>query len=225
MKISVVIPAYNEEQLIGDCLRCLNKQTVAPDEIIVVDNNCTDKTAEIAKSMGATVIKEPKKGVIFARNTGFDAARGNIILRTDADTRPPNDWIEKIRDTFLSKEVDGVTGLVRVYDLPPGSTFFAQLLASTVKFFNHGKDLMIGPNMALTRDMWKQIREYVCMDQTQVHEDYDISLWIQVFDGDVFLDPTNIVEMSGRRIKGDPLSFFVEYPIRAVKTFRYPRFR
>lgn len=225
MKISIVIPAYNEEELIGDCLRCLNNQTIPPDEIIVVDNNCTDRTAEIAQSLGARVIKEPKKGVIFARNTGFDAAKGDIILRTDADTRPPKDWVEKIRDTFLSKEVEGVTGLVRVYDLPQGSTFFAQLLANTVKFFNQGKDLMIGPNMALTRDVWKQIREHVCLDQTKVHEDYDISFWIQVFEGDVYLDATNIVEMSGRRIKGDPLSFFVEYPIRAVKTFRYPRFR
>ncbi len=225
MKISVVIPAYNEEQLIGDCLRHLNKQTVAPDEVLVVDNNCTDRTAEIAKFLGAKVIKEPKKGVIFARNAGFDAARGDIILRTDADTRPPKDWVEKIRDTFVSKEVEGVTGLVSVYDLSFGKPFFAQLLANTVKFCNHGKDLMIGPNMALTRDIWKQIREYVCMDQNAVHEDYDLSLWIQVFDGEVYLDPTNIVAMSGRRIKGDPLSFFVEYPIRAVKTFRYPRFR
>jgi len=62
MKISVVIPAYNEEKLLKKTLESIRDQIEKPFEIIVVDNNSTDKTAQVAKKMGAIVIKEVKQG-------------------------------------------------------------------------------------------------------------------------------------------------------------------
>ena len=63
MKVSVVIPSYNEEKYIGRCLEGIALQIEKPDEVIVVDNNCTDKTVEIAEKFGATIIKEKKQGM------------------------------------------------------------------------------------------------------------------------------------------------------------------
>ena len=75
MKVSVVIPAYNEEKYIVDCLKALSNQTIAPDEVIVVDNNSTDKTASLARQAGAKVITVLEPGITPARTAGFNAAK------------------------------------------------------------------------------------------------------------------------------------------------------
>lgn len=102
MKISVVIPAYNEEAFLPHLLDSLQAQTFSKQdyEVIVVDNNSTDKTAAIAKSYGARVISESKRGYAYACNTGFAAAKGEIIARADADYIQPKDWLEKIWKAF-----------------------------------------------------------------------------------------------------------------------------
>lgn len=96
-KVSVIIPAYNEEKLIRRCLRSLIKQTMPRSdyEIIVVDNNSKDKTSEIAKKYADKVILEKRKGILFARQRGVDEAEAEIILRTDADGYVPENWVEK----------------------------------------------------------------------------------------------------------------------------------
>lgn len=96
--LSVVIPAYNEENYIGQCLESLTKQdTKEPFEVIVVDNASTDRTAEVAKScagkLNLRVIREEKKGRGAARAAGFRVAHGEIIFSTDADCMPPPEWL------------------------------------------------------------------------------------------------------------------------------------
>lgn len=94
MKISVVIPAYNEELLLPKLLTSLQEQTFKGGfEVIVVDNNSTDDTAKIAKTFGARVIREAKQGYANACNTGFYAAKGEIIARCDADFIVPKNWL------------------------------------------------------------------------------------------------------------------------------------
>lgn len=102
MKISVVIPAYNEEAFLPHLLDSLQKQTLSKEfyEIVVVDNNSTDKTTEIAKKYGARVISEPKKGYAYACNAGFEAAQADIIARADADYIQPKEWLQKIWHAF-----------------------------------------------------------------------------------------------------------------------------
>jgi glycosyltransferase involved in cell wall biosynthesis len=103
--ISVVIPAYNEEKLLSHVLTSLKKQTFShPYEIIVVDNNSTDRTGEIAKKYGATVILEKKQGYAQACNKGFYAAKGIIIARADADYVLPTHWLEVIWNVFQKKD-------------------------------------------------------------------------------------------------------------------------
>ncbi len=85
--ISVVVPAFNEEKFIGRCLEALKRQDFSEKyEIIVVDNNSTDKTAQIAKRMGVKVVSEKKQGDVFALRKGCSEAQGEIIAITDAET-------------------------------------------------------------------------------------------------------------------------------------------
>ncbi|MBI5774468.1 MAG: glycosyltransferase [Verrucomicrobia bacterium] len=94
MKISIVIPAFNEEKLLAETLRAVESAAAAftaagwAREIIVCDNNSTDRTAELARAAGATVVFEPVNQIARARNTGAAAATGDWLLFVDADSRP-----------------------------------------------------------------------------------------------------------------------------------------
>ncbi len=104
--ISIVIPAFNEEDFIGECLNSLLlQQTSTEYEIIVVDNNSTDTTAAIAskKNKNIRVIQEKQPGVCAARQAGLEAARGKIVVSTDADCIYPRGWLERIVSVFIKQ--------------------------------------------------------------------------------------------------------------------------
>lgn len=94
MKISVIVPAFNEEKLLPESLRSIRSAMTAfadrawESELIVCDNNSTDRTAQIAKEQGATVVFEPVNQISLARNTGAGAATGEWLLFIDADSQP-----------------------------------------------------------------------------------------------------------------------------------------
>src|SRR4051812_9489646 len=97
MKISIVIPVYNEAQNLDACLRAIARQTTAAYEVIVVDNNSTDGSLAVAQTFPfVTVITERRQGIVHARDRGYNAARGDIIARIDADSLLPKDWLEHI---------------------------------------------------------------------------------------------------------------------------------
>jgi glycosyltransferase involved in cell wall biosynthesis len=86
---SVIVPAYNEEQCLPRTLFYLNTAMRAVDrrgELIVVDNNSTDRTAQVAQGYGATVVHEPVNQISRARNRGARSARGDYLIFVDADT-------------------------------------------------------------------------------------------------------------------------------------------
>ncbi len=92
MKLSVIIPAFNEEKELAPCLASVRLAVleVSPElevEVIVVDNNCTDRTAEIGREGGAQVVFEPVRQISRARNAGARAATGSWLLFIDADSR------------------------------------------------------------------------------------------------------------------------------------------
>jgi len=123
MKVSVVIPVYNEEKYIERCLESLQNQQEKADEIIIVNNNSTDKTYDLAKKYPVTIIREPIQGITFARNRGFNTARGDIIARSDADTIIPSDWIKKIKANFQKNKIDALGGTCIFYDFPLQTTY------------------------------------------------------------------------------------------------------
>lgn len=120
MRFSVVVPAYNEAATLAATLRSLSEQDIArPYEVVVVDNGSEDDTAAIARAYGARVIMEPRRGVCNARQAGVDAARGDIVVSTDADTTHPVDWLRRLDETFSAHpEAVAVAGPCRYADPP-----------------------------------------------------------------------------------------------------------
>lgn len=110
MKISVVIPAYNEEKYILLTLASLKRLTRQPDEIILIDASSTDQTVKLAKFMKVKVIVIPHRGIGYARQKGLEAATGDIIAFTDADTIVPQDWLTRIEKTLSARGVVAVYG-------------------------------------------------------------------------------------------------------------------
>src|SRR5436190_15022830 len=119
LTLAIVIPAYNEEDYLSACLDSVNNQSVVPSEVIVVDNNSSDKTAQIAKSYSfVRLVTEEKQGVFWAAQTGFKAAGSDIIGRIDADTILAQDWVEKVLAYMTDSSITAVTGPVNYYDMP-----------------------------------------------------------------------------------------------------------
>ncbi|MCD6318889.1 glycosyltransferase [Candidatus Aerophobetes bacterium] len=121
--ISVIILTKNEEKNIGKCLEYLYNQTYKDFEVIVVDANSTDRTVEIAKSYGAKVIKEKKKGGFgYARNLGVKHAKGDLIVFLDADVfLIDTETLKKSYESLVNYKVDGVWGKLLFPNTPLGT--------------------------------------------------------------------------------------------------------
>ena len=219
MSISVIIPAYNEEKYIEECIQSILLQSVHPDEIIVVDNNSTDSTRAILKRyQQVRVVSEPKQGMIYARNAGFEAATSTIIARCDADTHVPKNWVKRIIFNFEKYQIDALTGPITFYDAPIQTSLLGRAYLDLMKPMLRGKETLVGPNMALTKRIWLQVKDHVCLDDKRVHEDIDLAYHIHEVGGVVRRDDKLVVATSSRRIAKNPHSFFGEYPVRLMKT-------
>lgn len=104
--VSVVIPCYNEEEGIRVTLADM---PAFMDEIIVVDNNCTDRTAEVALGMGAKVVVETRPGYGLAYKAGFRAASGDVIVAMDGDGTYPRSFIPVLLDVLIEENLDFIS--------------------------------------------------------------------------------------------------------------------
>jgi glycosyltransferase involved in cell wall biosynthesis len=111
MRLSFVVPAYNEEAYLPACLESICEQIrtlpAGTCEIIVVNNASTDRTREVAlRYPGVTVVDEPRKGLTFARQAGFAASTGALIANVDADSRLTPHWVTNVLTTFAEAEAN-----------------------------------------------------------------------------------------------------------------------
>ena len=163
LKLSFIIPALNEERYIADCIDSIWAQSHKPFEIIVVDNNCTDKTAEIAKKLGCRVVKERKQGLSHARNKGAQIAKGNILCFIDADSIVTKNWVKEAQKSFQDGRVKVVDGLLLfshtnpikkvVYNIYILFVYVGIILARI--FLN--KHFLTGNNTAIKKDVFNKI--------------------------------------------------------------------
>ncbi|MBI5001595.1 MAG: glycosyltransferase family 2 protein [Euryarchaeota archaeon] len=112
-KVSVVIPTMNEEKAIGavmDAVHSALKPTGIAYEVLIVDTNSKDRTREIAKSKGAIVIDEPRRGYGRAYKTGFEKASGEFVATLDADCTYPAEDIPKFLAMLEKDRLDFITG-------------------------------------------------------------------------------------------------------------------
>lgn len=127
LKLSMIVPAYNEEDTIADTLAGLTQQTYPHTEVIVVDNNSKDKTGEIAKKYTDKIFLETKQGYIHAVIRGAAEATGDIITFCDADSVYPKDWAAKAINLFSKPNIVVVYGTCDTHDSNPVSNFFNYL--------------------------------------------------------------------------------------------------
>lgn len=156
MQATVVIPALNEEEFIGDCLRSIRAQTLPPAEIIVVDNGSTDRTVEIAEELADMVIIIPDVGIVALRQAGAEAAKYPIIVSTDADTTYPSFWLEKLLRHFSDPNVVMVGGPIRSSIPGQMENLYAKGVSTAAS-----TGLFLGANTAFRRDTWLKSGGYV----------------------------------------------------------------
>lgn len=115
LKVSIIIPAYNEEKTIARTIKSLKMQSYKNFEIIVVDNNSKDKTKEIASRYAKTTT-ETKQGYISAVKRGVSEATGDILTFCDADSFYKKNWLKKMVKAFKNKRTVAVYGTAMFYD-------------------------------------------------------------------------------------------------------------
>jgi glycosyltransferase involved in cell wall biosynthesis len=218
MKVSVVIPVFNEEALIVRCLTALQNQTKKAFEIIVVDNNSTDKTVEAAKQFPVKIVTEKKQGAIYARNTGFNSAQGDIIGRIDADTLVPANWIEEIQKHFTDdSNLIALSGPTFFDDKKFNNLLFVEKIFLPTWKLIFGHDVLYGPNTVITKEAWEKVKDTVCLDDKKVHEDFDLAIHLgKLKMGKILFDKKFVVQVSERCWR-NPKSYW-EYPLRYLKT-------
>lgn len=199
--ISVIIPALNEEATILDCLESLAAQNIPREtyEIIVVDGGSSDLTRERAATVADRVISQKRTGIGGARGDGAEAANGDILVFTDADTRHPPAWLETIQEVLTTGGYDVCTGPVRFYN----PTFCSCLIWGWRQYYlllhPFGFYWLIGSNFAVKKVVY--IRAGGHRD-ISILEDYDLS--VRLFDAhaECIYDHRIAVLTSARRMKG-----------------------
>jgi len=139
----------------------------------------------------------------------------------DADVLIPKNFVKKIKLDFKKhQKITGVTVYLNFYD---------SLFLKRTKFYFYvymwiakiiiGHYIFGGPAYAVSRKFWEKVKGEVCLDDKKVHEDIDLSIHIGKR-GQILFDQSLVVYASGRRINNNPLSFFIEYPLRILKMLR-----
>ena len=198
--------------MLSACLSSLAAQdVVGPVEVIVVDNASTDSTAETARDHGATVVVEPRRGVCSARQRGTEAARGEIIISTDADTVFAPDWLARIDAHFAQDAATVmVAGPVRFVDAPAWARVYPKLLfgASAIVARRRGWPAYVSAcNLAFRKSAWEGYNTNL----TQAGDELDLLRKVKS-KGRVVFDNSNPTFTSARRLqRGLLYSFFVTF--------------
>lgn len=157
------------------CLASLKRQQGASFEIIVVNNNSTDKTASIARKMDVTVVNERKQGLSNARNRGFKEAKGNIICFIDADGVLSRYWLKIADLTFKTSKANVLSGLIIYSHKNPfkqiwynAYTFFPYLYQYFLNLVTGRLGLIPGNNMAIKREIFEKLGGF----ESVMGEDY-----------------------------------------------------
>jgi hypothetical protein len=204
--VSVVIPVRDDAVALEHCLRLLGRQTLAPYEVVVVDNGSTDDSAAVATRHGARVVTERVPGIPAAAAAGYDAARGDVIARCDADSRPPQDWVERIAVAMSAEPgTAALTGSGRFYDLPRWvAPLVSRAYLAAYYLLVHaalGHTTVWGSNMAVRRRDWLDVRHAVHRLDGEVHDDIDLAFALGP-SRHVRYDRALVVGVSGRSVRG-----------------------
>ncbi len=210
MKISFVVPAYNEESGLARSLSAIVAQIARSGcdaQVIVVNNASTDRTAEIAASFPeVTLVDEPEKGLYQARRAGLAVADGELIANIDADTIITDGWIELVLAEFAAKSsLVGLSGPYIYYDVSARLRFMVRMFYRSGYFFYFLNrflfkvgSMMQGGNFVVRATALKAIGGYSA-DFAFYGEDTDLARRLSAI-GDVKFTFELPAQSSGRRL-------------------------
>ncbi|SMH35999.1 Glycosyl transferase family 2 [Rathayibacter oskolensis] len=179
-RISVVVPVKDDARHLERLLALLEEQTLAPFEIVVVDDGSTDDSADIARAAGARVVVHAGAGIPASTAHGFDVAEGEVLARLDADSQPGPDWVARVAGHFADPSVGAVTGPGRFVELGSVARAAARLVYMDAYFALMGSALanwpLFGSNCAVRRSAWEEIADEMHRHDPYVHDDIEISV-------------------------------------------------
>ncbi len=203
----MVVPARNEQEYIEGCLGALKQQTLQPDEVIVVDNGSTDQTCERVMGMGVRLISCPTPGVALARQVGLEAATGDWVATTDADSRPVAGWLEALQPHM--EDCVALYGPMRMFGLPAWQETCTELgygvflkIAMLL-----GRPNLAAANMAFHRQTALEVGGY---PMVEAREDVILGLKLKTR-GQVRYVRDALVLTSARRASGGWLKFLLQH--------------
>lgn len=211
--LSVIIPTKNEAELLPACLLSLaNQQTDVPFEVIIIDTNSTDDTIKIAKMYGARIVREPKKGKVYAFCHGADSARGSILCFTEADCLLPTHWITCIAAYFEThNNVGTVCGIYTFRDTNPIqriATVLGHVIAHALFYLLYWHHSIRASNFAVRKSVYENAGGF----SFAYKELYDVELSFRLSKyGTIAVLPTMMIQTSDRRIRGRVLSYIREF--------------
>jgi len=205
--LSLVIPAYNEEAHIARCLDAIARQTVPPDEVIVVNNNSTDRTVAItALYPFVRLVSEKRQGIVYARNCGFNGARGSILGRIDADTILPATWVQDVKQFYADPDraASALTGGCVPVNMhfPRAGSWLVGNVVYPIGRLLLGHYPLYGSNMALPATAWQAVRRTTCV-RGDIDEDIDLAIHLHRRGYEIVVSKQLIVGATIRRMRGE----------------------
>lgn len=206
MFLSVLVPAYNEEKYLPACLEALHQQSLPCDqyEIIVVDNASSDSTADVARSLGARLVREPVKGIFRARQAGFEAAQGQVVASTDADTLVPPTWLERIAGHLArNPDLGAVCGPVYWLDGRPYEQFIMEYPMTWALALRNrsGNGWWMGCNFALRSEVFRRVGGFHGFQPGGFWGEDMYLAWRVSRVAQILFDPQLAVHTSARRMR------------------------
>ncbi len=204
LRVVVVIPCLDDAGFLAVCLEALAHQTRRPDEVLVVDNGSSDGSQDVARRARATLAHEKRRGIWPAASRGYDIASrtADVIARVDADSVPPEDWVERVAAAFEAEpRLEALTGAATFYGGNAVTHYLGEhwyiglMYRLLTPAFGHPP--VFGSNFAMRTTLWRRVRTLVLRTDPTVHDDLDLSIrfpagtWVEY-------DPTLAMPVSAR---------------------------
>lgn len=205
--VSIIVPAHNEEKTIGMTLQSLADQSYPSFEIIVVNNNSTDKTVSIAKKFTNKIVNEKQQGYPYAAKRGVKEAGGEVITICDADTLYKPEWLENAVKFFKKDaQVVAVYGPMLYLDGPIFTRTFTSVGYVIGCLFSHllGVPITAGYNFLFKKSAYKMVGGYNPKKYNMVGVDLELGQRLKSV-GKVRLFTHTIPYTSMRRVKKIPM--------------------
>ncbi len=220
MKVSIVIPALNEEENIGRVLEQIPYEKLPETEVIVVDNGSKDSTSAVARTRGARVFVQPRKGYGIATITGLSAASGDVIVTMDADGGHwPGDLPKLIRPVLTGSSMAALG--VRIHSFPHGMRvrrFLANVILARIF------DMLYGERLSDVQCGFRAIRRGVLDKLTLSQEgmQFTTELLIELKEKNVNLTPVQVRQVPTERSHVKEVKDFIGHISLMLR--RFPTF-